>query len=253
MEKFNLPYRILIWDGQFFHTNSSDYKDLRTNSYSDPDTYVASHNNKFLGVGYYASTLYVYCKDVLVPIESIILPGNTSDKKQFPAAYSSYEARNLPNPVIILSDGGPYSKQLVQDFAVKGIILLINVPKTVKNESILTTANDKRFLESSVPFGWSLTDLQKLYNVRSSIERIFSHNNIVYHADYILIRSLDQAKKHRYMLLILDLLKISSSLGLGRGDLALFSTAFSELRGFKYPERLHPLLDSDDLLLLKRR
>ena len=153
----------------------------------------------------------------------------------------------------LLCDGGPYSKQLVEEFAVEGIILFINVPKTVKKESIITTANNKHFLKFSLPIGWSSVDLQQVYNVRSSIERIFSHNNIVYHADHILIRSIEQAKKHRCILLILDLLKLSSALKLGRGDLALVSTASSRLLGCKYPDRLHPLLDSDDLFLLNLR
>lgn len=96
-----------------------------------------------------------------------------NDKNQFPAAYCSYESRDLPKPMVILCDGNPYSKQLVETFAVKGIILLINVPKTVKKESIITTANNKRFLASSLPSGWSIADLVCLYNVRSSIEPIF--------------------------------------------------------------------------------
>ena len=67
----------------------------------------------------------------------------------------------------------------------------------------------------------------------------------------MLIRSLDQDKKHRYMLLILDLLEISSCLKLVPGDLLLVATAFSEFRGVRYADRLYPLLDFDDLLFLK--
>src|SRR6056297_3339666 len=74
LEERLLSFKIMMWDCQFVHSNSSDYKDKRTKKYSDPDAGLGVHNNKFLGVGYMCSTLYLYCGDLIVPVFCELFP-----------------------------------------------------------------------------------------------------------------------------------------------------------------------------------
>ncbi|MHA1729586.1 MAG: hypothetical protein ACTSWY_12790, partial [Promethearchaeota archaeon] len=54
-----ITFKVMIWDCQFIHSNASDYKNKKTGQYSDAGAGIGRHNNKFLGVGYMASTLYL--------------------------------------------------------------------------------------------------------------------------------------------------------------------------------------------------
>ena len=60
--------RILIWDGQFVHSNSSDHFNKEKGSYNDPEAGFCTHKKKIYGVGYKVSTIYVYCGNRSVPL-----------------------------------------------------------------------------------------------------------------------------------------------------------------------------------------
>ncbi len=70
-----------------------------------------------------------------------------------------------------------------------------------------------------IPFDWTKEDLILMMNIRSEIERQFSHNIVVYHARRANVRGLEMVSKHRYLILILDLLKINTAYKLGRPDM----------------------------------
>ena len=222
--------RILIWDCQFYHSNSSDYKNRQTGHYSDRDAGLGRHNNKFLGVGYMISTLYAYCNNVIVPVFCMVFPANLNDKTIFHDTMEYYFKRRLPRPVVVLADAGPYSLKNLRYLANNGVIAMINAPKNVKKQNVITLTNNIRLNRDFIPLQWSDKDCRLIYNIRSEIERQFSHNTLVYHARRINVRSIDQVAKHRYMILNLDLLKALACHKLGRGDLFQISTAFSQLR-----------------------
>lgn len=252
-ETFNrkiVTCRILIWDCQFLHSNSSDYKDRQTGNYTDRDAGLGRHNNKFLGVGYMISTLYAYCKDVIVPVFCMVFPANLNDHTIFYDTMAYYFERQLPRPVIVLADAGAYSLKNLRYLAKNGVIGMINTPKNVKKHNIITLTNNIRLNRDFIPSQWSDNDCRLIYNVRSEIERQFSHNNLVYHARRMNVRGIDQIAKHRYMILILDLLKALVCHKLGRGDLFQVSTAFCQMRNAYNPQFIQMQLSQHGFELL---
>jgi len=225
-----ISYRILIWDCQFMHSNASDYKSKDEKFYKDRDAGLGRHNNKFLGVGYMVSTLYAYCGDIVVPVFCMLFPANINDKTIFFDTMSYYYSQNHPKPLIILADAGPYSLKNLRLLAKNGTIGMINAPKNIKKQNIIKLSENVRLNRDFLPPNWSLEDCIKIYNLRTIIERLFSHNTLVYHARRMNVRGIDQAAKHRYMILILDLLKVLACHKLGRSDLFQTATAFSQMR-----------------------
>lgn len=223
--------RVMIWDCQFVHSNASDYKKRTTGAYSDRDAGVGRHENKFLGVGYMVSTLYLYCGDVVAPVFCVLFPANTSDKKIFAETMRYYYSEGWPVPLVILCDRGAYSIKNLRLVTSYGTITLINVPKTVKKQRVAILDGDHRANRNFLPAGWSDADVLRLENLRTEIERRFSPNNLVYHAERLNVREIAEAAKHRYMLLILEMLKCLACVNLGRGDLLQHPTAFTRLRG----------------------
>ncbi|GAI14436.1 unnamed protein product, partial [marine sediment metagenome] len=71
--------RILVWDGQFIHSNSSDNFNKEKGSYNDPDAGFCRHNGKIYGVGYKASTIYAFCGNRYIPVYCELFPGNQDE------------------------------------------------------------------------------------------------------------------------------------------------------------------------------
>lgn len=70
-----------------------------------------------------------------------------------------------------------------------------------------------------IPFNWTKEDLILMMNIRFKIEHHFSHNIAVYHARRANVRGLEMVLKHRYLILILDLLKINTAYKFERPDM----------------------------------
>jgi hypothetical protein len=222
--------RVMVWDCQFVHSNSADYKDARDGTYSDRDAGVGWHTNKFLGVGYMVSTLYLYCGDVVAPIFCVPFPANTNDKQIFAETMQYYYSEGWPTPLVILCDRGAYSVANLRLLASHGTIGLVNVPKLVTKQPVAILDDDHRVNRRFVPAEWSDKDLLALMNLRTVIERKFSPNNLVHHGRRLNVREIAEVAKHRYMLLILEALKVLACVNMGRGDLLGRATAFSRLR-----------------------
>jgi hypothetical protein len=225
-----ISFRILIWDCQFIHTNGSDYKVPHTDHYSDRDAGIGRHQNKFLGLGYMASTLYLYCGNLVIPIFCMIFPANISDKEIFQTTMEGYFFRGLPQPYIVIGDAGAYSIKNLRYLSQKGIIGLINAPKIVTKQNIVDLRDDVHINRDFLPSSWSDTEILEIYNIRTKIERRFSHNFQIYHVKEINVRGIDQVAKHWYVVLISDLLKELAVIKLGRLDLLGNYTSFSSLR-----------------------
>ena len=230
MELKLISFRIMLWDCQFIHTNGSDYKIPHTDQYSDRDAGIGRHQNKFLGLGYMASTLYIYCGELILPVYCMVFPANISDKDIFFDTMTGYFQQGLPRPYLILGDAGAYSVKNLRFLARHGVIGMINAPKTVKKQNIVDLRDDIHLNRDFVPGCWSDEDLLKLYYLRTVIERQFSHNVQIYHVKEVNIRGIDQIVKHRFVILILDLLKQLTAIKIGRFELIGKFTAFSLLR-----------------------
>jgi hypothetical protein len=225
-----ISFRILIWDCQFIHTNGADYKIPHKNKYSDRDAGIGRHQNKFLGLGYMASTLYLYCGALVIPVFCMIFPANISDKEIFHTTMEGYFLRGLPRPYIILGDAGAYSIKNLRFLAQKGIIGIINATKNIVKQNIVDLREDIHINRDFVPSNWSDSEILEIYNIRTEIERRFSHNVQIYHVKEVNVRGIDQVTKHRFVVLILDLLKELTAVKLGRLDILGNYTSFSSLR-----------------------
>jgi len=229
-EKRLVSYRVLLWDSQFVHSNSSDYKDKETGTYSDPEAGLCVHDNKFLGVGYKVSTLYAYCGERVVPVFSTAFPGNEAECDCFRATLEGYFAAGLPIPVVVIADSGGYSEANLEYVAGREVIPLVNARANITSQPVKKFGEHHYFNVKYLPACWSDDDVRKLYAVRTAIERCFSRVVVVYNAKRLSIRGLAGVMKHRWVILILDLLKILTSYKVGRVSLFQRPTAFARTR-----------------------
>lgn len=232
-----IAFRIMIWDCQFIHTNGSDYKLPDSDHYSDRDAGIGRHQNKFLGLGYMASTLYIYCDQLVVPVYCMIFPANLSDKVIFHTTMEGYYKQGLPRPYLLLADAGAYAVKNLRFLANHNTIGMINAPKTVKHQHMVHLREDIHLNRDFVPSSWTDADLLSLYSLRTAIERQFSHNVQIYHVKEVNIRGIDQVAKHRFVVLLLDLLTQLTAIKVGKPELLGRFTAFSMLRSGDSMER----------------
>lgn len=223
-------FRVLLWDTQFIHSNASDYKDKKTGAYSDPDAGLCVHDNKFLGVGFKASTLYAYCGDRVVPVFCRVFPGNTAEVDCFRQTVEAYFESGLPPPVVVIADSGGYSVDNLGYLARRGVVPLVNARANITNQPVKQFAKHLFLNTEYIPARWSDDDVRALYAVRTAIERCYSHVVVVFNAKRVSIRGLAGVTKHRWVVLILDVLKVLASYKVGRPDLFQRPTAFARTR-----------------------
>lgn len=225
--------RILIWDGQFEHANSSD-NPPKGKGYSDPDAGFCKHNKRIYGVGYKVSTIYAYCGKRMIPVYCELFPGNQADSTVFRETFTHYFALGYELPLVIIADAGPYCLEILQWLFELGIVPLINARKNIKNHPIIKVSKHYYVNRDFIPSQWKLEEIRLLMNARTAIERQFSHITLVYHARRSNVRGLEMVSKHRYLILILDLLKILTAYKMGRPDLIGKTRIFSTSRGIDF-------------------
>lgn len=226
--------RILIWDGQFVHSNCSDHFNREKGSYNDPDAGFCRHQSKIYGVGYKVSTIYAYCGDRTIPVYCELFPGNQDEYSVFRETFEHFFSMGYEMPLVVLADAGPYSIENLLFLFERGIIPLINSTKAITNHNVMKL-NDSYYLNMDfVPEEWTREELISLMNLRTEIERQFSHNIVVYHARRANVRGWEMVSKHRYLILILDLLKILAAYKLGRPDLIGKARIFSTSKGVNF-------------------
>ena len=226
--------RILIWDCQFVHSNSSDYYNKEKGSYNDPDAGLCKHQGKIYGVGYKVSTIYAYCGNRSIPIYCELFPGNTDEYFVFEETFKHFFKLDFEKPLVILADAGPYSIEILKWLFEMGIIPLINSKKSIKNQNIVKL-NDNFYVNMDfIPSDWTKEELILMMNIRSEIERQFSHIIVVYHARRANVRGLEMISKHRFLILILDLLKINTAYKVGRPDMIGKTRIFTMTKGVDF-------------------
>jgi hypothetical protein len=226
--------RILIWDGQFVHSNSNDKYNKEKGSYTDPDAGFCRHQGKIYGVGYKVSTIYAYCGRRSIPLYCELFPGNTDEYTVFKETFKHFFQLGFEMPLIILADAGPYSIEILEWLFNMGIIPLINSKKSIKNHHIKQLTDNFYVNMDFIPSDWTKDELILMMNIRSEIERQFSHIIVVYHARRANVRGLEMVSKHRYLILILDLLKINTAYKIGRPDLIGKTRTFTMTKGVDF-------------------
>ena len=129
-------FRILVWETQFVHSNASDYKDKETGAYSDLDAGSSVHENKFLGVGYEASTLYAYCGDRVVPVFCRMFPGNKTEVDCFRQTVEAYFETGSHLPLVVIGDSGGYSAANLAYLARRGVVPLVNARENITSQPV---------------------------------------------------------------------------------------------------------------------
>lgn len=226
--------RILIWDAQFVHSNSSDHFNKEIDYYNDPEAGFCKHENRIYGVGYKVSTIYAYCGNRSVPIYCELFPGDTDEYTVFKDTFEHFFALGFEKPLLILTDAGPYSIELLQWIFEMEIIPLINSKKSIKNQNVKKLTDHFYINMDFIPADWTKEELISLMNIRSEIERQFSHIIVVYHARRANVRGLEMVSKHRFLILILDLLKINTAYKLGRPDMIGKARIFTMTKGIDF-------------------
>ena len=226
--------RILIWDCQFIHSNSSDQFNKKKGSFSDPDAGFCKHQGKIYGVGYKCSTIYAYCGNRTIPVYCELFSGNKDEHSVFKETFKHFFELGLEKPKVILADAGPYSVDILRWLFEMGIVPLLNSRKSVKKQNVIRITKNFCLNMDFIPSEWTKEDLIKLMNIRTEIERQFSHNIVVYHARRANVRGLEMVSKHRYLILILDLLKILTAYKVGRPDLIGKTRIFTMTKGVDF-------------------
>jgi len=85
-----------------------------------------------------------------------------------------------------------------------------------------------------IPSDWIKEDLILMMNIRPKIERQFSHIIIIYHARRANMHGLEMVSKHRYLILVLDLIKINTAYKFGRPDMIGKARIFTMTKGVDF-------------------
>ena len=213
--------RILIWDGQFIRSKSSNNKKKGSSTYSDKDAGYCRHNGTKKGVGYDPGILYAYCKARCYPVYFKMFAGNRSDSEAMLETLKAFQKDNKYKWYLFLSDSGPYSKKNLEAIRNLGIIPLVRARKNIKNQQVIEVKKGYYFNTEYFPKGWSKEYISWLYNARPMIEQGNSYNITYYNGTKMNTRGLESAVKYRSMIYILMLLKALTSYKLGRTDLMM--------------------------------
>jgi hypothetical protein len=196
------------------------------------------------------STLYLYCGNLIVPVYCKLFPANVNDKTIFYETMTQYFQLDHPYPEVVLAESRGYSLKNLKYMAQKGIIPVINSTKNITKQNVVKI---KRYIYLNLDFlpkSWTTDDFKKIYAIQTSIERCFPHNIQLHNAQRINTRGIEQATIHRYLILILDLLKILTSYKVGRPDLFQTYTAFSRMKEGVPPESIQYMLQNQGYKLL---
>ena len=199
-----------------FHSNCSDRFNGEKGSYNDLDTGYCGHKGKIYGVGYKVSTIYAYCDGRTIPVYYELFPGNQDEYSVFRESFEHFFSMRYEMPPALLADAGPYTIDNLLYLFEKGIHPLINSTKSINNHYVMKLNDSYYHNMDFVQEEWTCGELISLMNLYTEIEQLFSHNIVVYHTTRASVRGGEMVSKHRYLILILDLLKILAAYKLGR-------------------------------------
>ena len=163
-----------------------------------------------------------------------LFPGNKGEHSVFKETFNHFFELDLEMPKVILADAGPYSVAILRWLFEMGIVPLINSRKSVKKQNVIQLTKNFFLNINFIPSEWTKEDLIKMMNIRTEIERQFSRNIVVYYARWANVRGLEMVSKHRYLILILDLLKILTAYKVGRLDLIGKTRIFTMTKGVDF-------------------
>lgn len=218
--------KMVIWDGRFLGSNCAKNKNKKLKAFSDPEAGKYKHVGTFRGVGYVDSSFI--CAKYNLPIYYESFPGNRNDNPIFRKTFNEMMTLKLPHSEILLSDAGPYSNKSLNLVSSAGIVPLIFARKNIKKD-VIKVAPRKYINISRVP-PTMFPHLERLLNFRTNIERAFSPAKVVYHADRMNNRGLENSRMCIGKLKCIDLLTALTAVKVHRPDLINKPTAFRDYR-----------------------
>ena len=224
--------RILIWDGQFIHSNCNNNREKGSPVYNDPDAGYCRHNGIKKGVGYDPGILYAHCFNRWFPVYFKMFAGNRNDTRAFRETMEGFFHTTEYEWQIVIADSGPYSLQNMKTMQHHGLVPIIRARKNLKTHPIRRLKKDFYFNTDFIPTGWSDELFLKIYSFRPMIEQGSSYNNTYYNASRMNTRGMEAAIRNRSLIYILELLKALTAYKLGRPDLIMKPTAFENSRNF---------------------
>ena len=230
--------RILIWDGQFIHSNCNNNKSKDSYVYNDPDAGYCRHNGIKKGVGYDPGILYAHCFNRWFPIYFKMFAGNRNDILAFRETMEEFFALTTYEWQVLIADSGPYSLQNMENIRSKGLTPIIRARKHLKTHPIREIKKGFFFNTDYIPKEWSDDYFLKIYSLRPMIEQGNSYNNTFYNASRMNTRGMDAAIKLRSLIYILELLKALTAYKLGRPDLIMKPSAFESSRHVNFRQML---------------
>ena len=218
--------KIMIWDGRFLESNCSKNKNKKLNAFSDHEAGKYKHVGKYRGVGYVDSSFICAKHDLPIYYESF--PANRNDNIVFRGTFTNYMTLGFPPSTILLADAGPYSNKSLDLVHSHGIIPLIFARKNIK-KYVIKVATRKYINTLRVP-PEMIEHLNRLLNMRTNVEREFSPAKVVYHADRMNNRGIENSRMCIGKLKCIELLTALTALKIHRLDLIKKPTAFKAYR-----------------------
>ncbi len=227
--------KILVFDGQFVHSNCNDNKNKTTGQYNDPEAEYYRHTGKKLGVGCFYWSICAYCGSWSrsLPVHFNTFPGNKNDKPASRKTFLDFKKKKIGKWKMILGDTGTYCKRSLDLYRNKGIFPLLRAPKHLKTHPTLELKKGFWFNSDYFPSGWKNEDVLKMYDQRPSVEAGQSSNPTFYNQKRLNTRGIEMAHTHRTFSYILDLLRPLTAYKINRPDLLTKLSAFSISRGYK--------------------
>jgi len=244
--------RVLVWDTQFIRSNCSNNKRRGARNYTDPDAGYGRHRGKKLGVGYKISSLYAYCGSWkrTFPVHFDVFPANKNDGPIFRQSLSNFLSRRVGKWKIVLADSGAYSLSNLEFCMSRGIYPLIKARKNLVRHPVVEVRKGFWFNRDFFPPGWSVDDVRDAYSRRPVIEACQASNVTFYNSRRMNGRGLDNVRRGRAMIYILDMLRALTAVKIGRPDLVSKLTAFSTGRAYLFGDAwVYHALRSDQALL----
>lgn len=239
-ERYELvDYQIGIWDGRFFKSNCGGHKSKQTGVLSDPDCGKCV-KGKYKGAGYLESPIMDWKCNLIVYYD--VIPANRNDKIAFRETFHGYLTHPKPPFTFFLTDGGAGASHANMDLvAAQGTIPILKWKEST-NPAVVKTPKGNFFHTKYIPPPL-IPQLDKIYNLRTKEERMFSPFTTVYQRTRMPNRGKENALLFTGITAITQGLTALTAYKTGRLDLMNSATAFRDTYANPMLENGVPLED----------
>ena len=221
--------KIAIWDRRFFECNSNGMKFKETGLFSDPDAghYVkkTGQYSVLSGTGY--TDTCIVDDWWMLPIYWDAVSANKNDNTIFRSTADDFLSSTTIKPIFLIGDAGPDSHKSNKVVIDHEVIPIIAARANSVGE-ILKTDSGNHFRGEYIPRMYHQL-LEKLYNLRTIVERKNSNEVVGHHRSKMSNRGIEQARIFVSISNIAALLTALTAFKVGRLDLIRSPSAFRRL------------------------